>query len=253
MTEKDRLQREQEFQDARIIEEDAARQAADKYYILMRRPRQRYTSRVLELACGRRLLEYGCSDGEATRAWASEGAFTTGIDLSPEAIRVARERASSAGLEIRYEVMNAEAMTFADREFDVIAGTGILHHLDLERAYAEIARVLTDDGHAVFIEPLGHNPLINLYRRLTPAMRSEDEHPLQVGDLRLASSFFEHVDCRYDNLFTLAAVPLRNTPLFRPLYAALRALDSTLFALLPFTRRYAWMAMIECAHPRRRD
>ena len=252
MPEKDRLQREREFQDSRIIEEDAARQPADKYYVLMRRPRDRYTHRVLELGRGRRLLEYGCSDGEATRAWATRGTLTTGIDLSPEAIRVARERAARAGLDIRYEVMNAEAMTFADREFDVIAGTGILHHLDLDRAYAEIARVLDDDGHAVFIEPLGHNPIINLYRRLTPAMRSEDEHPLQVRDLRLASSHFETVDCRYCNLFTLAAVPLRNTPLFRPVHAALRALDTALFTLLPFTQRYAWMVLIEVSRPLRR-
>lgn len=253
MSEKNRLQREQEFQDARILEEDMSRKPAEKYYVLMQRPRDEYTHRVFQLSRNRRLLEYGCSDGESTRVWAEQGAVTTGIDLSPEAIRVARGRAAATGLSIRYEVMDAESMTFHDHDFDVVAGTGILHHLDLSRAYAEIARVLDDDGRAVFIEPMGHNPLINLYRRLTPAMRSEDEHPLKTGDIRLAESFFERVDCRYYNLFTLASVPLRGTPLFRPLHTALRALDSALFTLLPFTRRFAWMVLIECSRPRRQN
>lgn len=251
MSEADRIIREQEFHDARILEEDAARRPAEKYYVLMRRPRAAYTARVIERSRGRRLLEYGCSDGESTRAWSSHGAITSGIDISPEAIRVARERAEKAGLSIRYEVMNAEDMSFGDRAFDVVAGTGILHHLDLDRAYAEIARVLDDGGSAVFIEPLGHNPLINLYRRLTPAMRSEDEHPLQVRDLRLAGRYFDRVDIRYYNLFTLASVPFRNTPLYRPLHAFLRGVDGLLFTLLPFTKRYAWMILMECSRPRR--
>ena len=41
----------------------------------------------------------------------------------------------------------------------------------------EINKVLKDDGEMVFLEPLGTNPLINLYRKLTPKSRSVDEHP----------------------------------------------------------------------------
>ncbi|MBR9977839.1 MAG: class I SAM-dependent methyltransferase [Bacteroidetes bacterium] len=249
MTEQERLKREQEFQDARILEEDTARQAATKYYILMQRAREKYNRRILTLAPGRRLLEYGCSDGEATRLWAEQGAQCTGIDISPEAIRHARMRAEEAGLHIRYEVMNAEAMSFDDASFDVVVGTGILHHLELDSAYAEIARVLSDDGHAIFIEPLGHNPLINLYRRLTPAMRSEDEHPLRIGDLGLASRYFGHVNVHYQNLFTFAGLPFRNTRLFPPLHGFLRGIDAALFTVLPFTKRMAWLVYIECSQP----
>lgn len=249
MTEHERITREQEFHDARILEEDSARQATTKYYILMQRAREKYNQRILALAPGRRLLEYGCSDGEATRLWSEQGAQCTGIDISPEAIRLARLRAEEAGLRIRYEVMNAEDMSFGDASFDVLVGTGILHHLELDSAYAEIARVLGDDGHAIFIEPLGHNPLINLYRRLTPAMRSEDEHPLRIGDLRLASRYFGNVSVHYQNLFTFAALPFRNTSLFAPLHGLLRGIDTALFTILPFTKRMAWLVYIECSQP----
>jgi ubiquinone/menaquinone biosynthesis C-methylase UbiE len=64
--------------------------------------------------------------------------------------------------------MNAEATTFPDNSFDLICGSSILHHLNLDKACAEIRRILRPDGGAVFIEPLGHNPLINMFRKLTP-------------------------------------------------------------------------------------
>lgn len=251
MSDHERIAREAEFQDKRILEDDAVRKPAEKYYVLMRLPRARYNARIVSLARGQRLLEYGCSDGEATRGWTADGAHATGIDISPAAITAARTAATEAGLDIRYEVMNAEAMEFPSDSFDVVAGTGILHHLDLAQAFAEIARVLDTDGHAIFIEPLGHNPIINLYRRMTPAMRSEDEHPLQMRDLALAKRHFREVRLHFFNLTTLAIVPLRNTPIFAPLHAMLRAFDTALFTLLPFTRRWAWMVLIELASPLR--
>ena len=42
----------------------------------------------------------------------------------------------------------------------------------------EISRILKPNGKLLFIEPLGTNPLINFYRKLTPKSRSKDEHPL---------------------------------------------------------------------------
>ena len=35
-------------------------------------------------------------------------------------------------------------------------------------------------GLAVFMEPLGRNPLINRYRRLTLTLRTVDEYPLMM-------------------------------------------------------------------------
>ncbi|MBE0644443.1 MAG: class I SAM-dependent methyltransferase [Bacteroidetes bacterium] len=246
-----RILKEQQFHDTRILEEDAARRPTDKYYVLMELPRALYTRRVEELGRGHRLLEYGCSDGESSRHWAAQGVSTTGIDISPAAIDVARKRAADAKLEIQYEVMNAEQMTFEDGNFDVVSGTGILHHLDLPVAFAEINRVLNDAGHALFIEPLGHNPLINLYRKLTPGMRSEDEHPLRTQDLHIAAQYFSDVHLQFFNLLTFAAIPLRSTPLFRPALSTLRAIDRMLFTILPFTRRYAWMVLLDCSRPKR--
>lgn len=247
----DRIRREQEFHDARIEEADTARRKVDKYYSLMQRAREEYTNLGIAYGKNRDLLDYGCFTGDAAFVWSAHCARTTGIDLSPAAVEVARRRAAEQEGDIRFEVMNAEHMDFPSGSFDVAAGTGILHHLDLHRSAAELARVLRPEGHALFIEPMGHNPAINLYRRLTPGLRSDDEHPLHMRDLDVFTQYFETVDIRFHNLFTFLSLPLRGTTLFKPVNGFLHAIDRALFAILPFTRRYAWLTLIHLSNPRK--
>lgn len=246
----DRLQRERRFHDERFAAHDKVRHRADKYYVLMQRPRRMLEQIALTAAGQAQLLDYGCSTGESIVFWARNGVDTTGIDLSPEAIHIANERVAREGLAAKLLVMNAEEMSFRDGTFGVVVGTGILHHLNLRNAFSEIARVLRSDGRAVFIEPLGRNPLINLYRKLTPSMRSADEHPLRASDLRTAAEYFGEVCCTFHNLTTLCAVPMRSTPVFTTLYNALRRVDDALFRYLPFTRDFAWMVTMQLSHPR---
>lgn len=253
----ERIRREQEFHDARIEEADTARQKVDKYYVLMQRARDEYTQMAIAYGRDHDLLDYGCFNGDAAFVWSSEGARTTGIDISPAAVDIARKRAAERKhtmeqeRDVRFEVMNAEEMDFPSGSFDVAAGTGILHHLDLHRGAAELARVLRADGHALFIEPMGHNPAINLYRKLTPGLRSEDEHPLRMRDLDVFAQYFHSVDVRFYNLFTFLSLPLRGGALFKPVNGFLHAIDRALFTLLPFTRRYAWLTLIHLSNPRK--
>lgn len=145
--------------------------------------------------------------------------------------------------------MDAEATSFKNDNFDVIVGTGILHHLDLERSCKELTRILKKDGHIVFSEPLGHNPFFNLYRKLTPKMRTEDEHPLKIKDLKLIESYFEKTENEYFSLFTLLVVPFRESAFYSPLYAILKKIDELIF-IIPFFRRYAWMVIVHSHSPK---
>src|SRR3546814_2369311 len=124
-------------------------------------------------------LASGGAYGANALRFATTARTATGIDISDVAIEKGRERARQKGFtNVRLEAMNAEAMTFPDDSFDLVFGSGIIHHLDIDRAFGEIARVLRPGGRAVFIEPLGLNPAIGLYRRFTPSARTPDEHPL---------------------------------------------------------------------------
>ncbi len=74
--------------------------------------------------------------------------------------------------------MDAHELVFPDDLFDIVVGNGILHHLDLPVCLASIERVLKPKGFALFIEPLAGNPLLKLFRVLTPRARTIDEKPL---------------------------------------------------------------------------
>jgi SAM-dependent methyltransferase len=174
-----------------------------------------YENYVISRCAGRRVLEYGCGQGSHAFLLAGKGAQVTAIDLSETAIEQARETARLKDLEIDFRVMNAEVLDFEDDTFDIICGTAIIHHLDLRKAFCEVARTLRPTGFAIFMEPLGHNPLINLYRKLSSQLRTEDEHPLRIEDFELAHTFFREVDVHYFHLLSLLAVPFRETRFFQ--------------------------------------
>jgi SAM-dependent methyltransferase len=147
--------------------------------------------------------------------------------------------------------MDAEHMDFPDDAFDIVCGSGVLHHLDLPVAYAEIARVLRPSGLAAFWEPLGYNPALRLWRRLTPGCRTSDEHPLRFADMALARTYFAGVRPSYWCLTTLLAIPFQRTPVFSRLVGSLALLDALLFRLPPL-RPLAWMAILVLRAPRSR-
>lgn len=239
-----RLQREAAFHDQTA--EDDTRLRATKFYAIARNSHGFFLDTIFSNANGRRVLDYGCGTGSNTCDLARRGATVTGIDISPGAIEVARKKAVEAGLDARIDlhVMNAEKLELPDNTFDLVCGTGILHHLDLDRCYREIHRVLKPGGVAVFEEPLGHNPLINWYRNRTPEMRTEDEHPLMLRDIEHARRIYRKVDVHYYHITSLATVPFRNTPLFDPLYAVAEGLDRLLMRLVPSLRGWAWMSIL---------
>ena len=55
---------------------------------------------------------------------------------------------------------NCEKTKFENNSFDIVYGTGILHHLQFNKCLDEIHRILKPNGSIVFVEPLGTNPLI---------------------------------------------------------------------------------------------
>jgi SAM-dependent methyltransferase len=147
--------------------------------------------------------------------------------------------------------MDAEALDFPDNSVDLVCGVAILHHLDLAKSVGGIARILKPTGTAIFLEPLAHNPLINLYRRLTPQLRTEDEHPLTMTDLRSFEDLFERVETRYFHLLSLSMAPCYWLPGHEKLVRILDTSDRILFQMAPFLRRYAWTAGLIFSKPRR--
>jgi SAM-dependent methyltransferase len=247
---RERVEREAEFHNKRFKGKDT-REALDKYYVLLEKI-EVYINEILKgkIQSKEKLLDYGCSIGDSSIFYSKFGAKVTGIDISTAAINQAIGRQDTQGIE--FSVENAEATSFKDNHFDLIVGKGILHHLDLNNAYKELSRILNNDGVAIFLEPLGHNPFINLYRLITPSARSVDEHPLLIKDIELIDKYFRSVKVTYFNLFTLLSVPFRKFKFFQGMYHILSILDDKLIEALPFMKKYYWMVVIELMDPVRK-
>jgi SAM-dependent methyltransferase len=228
----DRIATERAFHNARYGSGQDTRAHLNVYYVAITDGEREFNRIVTERSIGKSVLEYGCADGLSAVSHLPTPRHARayhGIDIADAAIAVARQRAAAAGYRnCQFTAMNAEAMEFADDAFDLIYGHGILHHLDLGKCYAELYRTLKPGGSAIFMEPLGHNPVLNWYRARTPSLRTPDEHPLLAGDLRLAERVFDRVELRFVGLATLCALPLQKTRLACSSLAACIALDRVL-------------------------
>ena len=243
--------RERAFHDARFKQAIDPRQKLAKYYAVTAASGALFQQIVADGAGpGKNLLEYGCGTGGDFPFYKRLGCNVYGIDISSEAIIKAQAEAQRHDLPAQYAVQDAEATQFEDGLFDVVVGHGILHHLDLSRCLAELARITKSTGMCVFSEPLGHNPLINLFRRLTPKLRTADEHPLVRADFDLMRRHFHDVSVKHFYLFTLMAVALRRTPFFDAVYSRLLRLDDYLFSKFPRLSNHAWICIITLKNPR---
>ena len=252
MIAEDRKKRESDFHNRRFKVETERKPLMETAYRLMLPANLRYHEVMEDYRHEGRVLEYGCGKGENTLTFARRGVAITGIDISQSGVDYARTIAAQAGLDTAFEVMDAESLTFASDTFDAVVGKGILHHLDLDLAYGEISRVLRPNGRAVFIEPLGHNPLINWYRRRTPESRTQDERPLRMTDLDKAKTYFRTVEFTFFNLTTLCAMVIQSDKIFSTVFSACEKFDSWLFDIFPGIGRYSWMVFMDMRHPFKR-
>ena len=244
-----RTQREKQFHDHRFSKSHF-RSSVKRYYAITRTIGEQY-KQFLKYDCpDARVLDYGCGTGSYSIYLANSGADVTGIDISRVALHVATTNVKqrSFGANIKFIQMDAEKLGFDDDSFDLVCGGAILHHLALEKAIREISRVLRPEGKAVFVEPLGHNVFINAFRRLTPGIRTADEHPLLELDLALLKRYFREMDVSFFYFFALGAAPFVGLPGFNSLLGLLESVDQQLFKL-PFLRRQAWQVLVKLSAP----
>lgn len=226
-----------------------------KYYAIERASLDLSQRWLRQYGRGATVLDYCCGNGLDSIYLARHGAaHVTGIDISDVSIRNCRDLARAEGVEerVRFETMDAEALSFPDNTFDLITEYGVLHHLDLDKSMAELVRVMKPGGRLLGTETLGHNPLIRWYRQRTPDLRTawEAQHILRRDSFARMKHYFAHVELHFFHLATLAAVPFRKTSVFQPMLAMLRAADVVLLKI-PGLRWQAWQVVFRLSGPRK--
>jgi SAM-dependent methyltransferase len=244
-----RTARERDYHNRRAYNE--TREHQGKYYAAIKDGAAEFDRRMKFHGTDTDILEYGCGALPMSHSGGQKHGSLTCIDISDAAISIARKQLGEIDqLNARFAVMDAEQLSFDDDSFDLIFGRGILHHLDLVRCFSEISRVLRPNGTALFWEPLGHNPFVNGYRRITPRARSVDEHPLRKKDFEIAHNEFSDVNLRFYGLTTLVFVPFRDNLVGDFLFRFTSTIDRALF-YIPGIKWQAWYTLITLSGPRK--
>jgi demethylmenaquinone methyltransferase / 2-methoxy-6-polyprenyl-1,4-benzoquinol methylase len=122
--------------------------------------------RVLDVATGTAAVAIELARAEPART-------VVGVDQSPEMLEAGRDRVARAGASERIELREgrAEALPFADGEFDALTFTYLLRYVDdVPATLRELARVVRPGGTVAMLEfglPRGAwRPLWELYVRV---------------------------------------------------------------------------------------
>ncbi|WAL58898.1 class I SAM-dependent methyltransferase [Thermocoleostomius sinensis] len=253
------LKKEQVFHDRWAAAIDVEGIRVSDYFEACTAPENRFILQHLGDVRGKYLLDLGCGAGENSVYFASRGANCVASDYSPGMVEVALKLAATNQVTIQGRVINAMAIDFPDNTFDIVYASNLLHHIpDPKLTLQEMHRVLKPGGIACFWDPLKHNPIINVYRRMATDVRTADEMPLDIQIVDFIRSLFSQT--LYDT-FWLASLWIflqfylieRVNPneerywkkiiveqqRLEKEYLRLETLDKVL-KKLPFMKRFAW-------------
>ena len=229
-------------------------------------PENRHIMAWLGDVSGLRVLDLGCGAGEAAVYFARQGARVTAVDLSQAMLDVTSRVAKRFGVRVECRQQNADLLDLPEQSFDVVYAANLLHHVDIERCLASVERVLKPDGRFVSWDPLRHNPVINVYRRMAAAVRSDDETPLGISDLKKIGAHFQQVEHRcfwfaslwlFVKFFVFERLHPSKERYWKRIivdaerlsgsYRRLAAIDNILLKCVPWLRRMCWNLVV-CAH-----
>jgi SAM-dependent methyltransferase len=126
----------------------------------------------LEPRPGVEWLDAACGTGAVALLAAEQGAQVTGMDLAPVLIDRAKELAAEQGLNIRFDVGDAEAMLYDDASFDAVSSTcGVMFAPDHGAVARELVRVTRPGGRialACWTPEGGLGQMFAMMRPFTP-------------------------------------------------------------------------------------
>lgn len=261
--EKNILKKEENFHDEWANSVNLDDVLVDEFFEACTSPENRQIIKWLGDIKDKKVLELGCGLGEASVYFAKKGAKVTATDLSAGMLEVAEKVAERHHTCINTVKCSADELPFEDNSYDMIYAANILHHVDLEAVLKESCRVLKKGGVFVSWDPLAHNPVINIYRRMAAAVRTEDEHPLRISDLEIFRQHFRKI--RYDGKWLLTnfifikfffidrinpskqrywKLILKEHKKLEKMYYQLENLDKHILKKFPYLKKYCWNIVI---------
>ena len=237
--------REKDFHNKLHLSEELERKSQGKFYKALYGLYSDFLNILENETKTKQVLDFGCGTGNFTEKVINfDPRKIVAVDISEEAIKKAKNNPSLNRKNIEYRVENCEDLSLNSDSFDIAYGSGILHHLNLNKSLSELKRILKKDGKIVFIEPMATNPVINLYRKFTPNARTSDEHPFQLSDIELIKSLFVNVEVKYYGFLTLIFFLFYKEPEKSNLFQILKKMDEKILNSRYF-KFLAWSVLIK--------
>ena len=121
------------------------------------------------IAAGQRVLDVGAGSGNAAIPAAEAGASVIASDLTPELFEAGRRDAAARGVELEWMEADAEALPFADEEFDaVISCIGAMFAPHHEPVADELVRVCRPGGTIAMVNWTPEGFIGELFKTMGP-------------------------------------------------------------------------------------
>jgi SAM-dependent methyltransferase len=102
---------------------------------------------TMDLRTGASVLDVAAGNGNATLAFARRMCVVTSTDYVDTLLARSRARAEAEGLDVTYEIADAEQLPFNDSTFDGVVSTfGVMFAPNQDRAASELLRVCRSNG-----------------------------------------------------------------------------------------------------------
>lgn len=96
----------------------------------------------LAISSHMRVLDVACGTGNLAMPAARKGAQVTGVDIAPNLLEQARQRAAGEGVQVAFDEGDAERLPYPDAQFDLVMSMfGAMFAPRPERVASELARV----------------------------------------------------------------------------------------------------------------
>ncbi len=227
-------------------------------------PEMRFITKQIGNFDGKKILDVGCGLGEVSIYFALKGANVTALDISSGMLKKTSQLAKLNGVKIKTHLATAEDFNFSNNEkFDVIYMGNCLHHANIDQSMKNVVSHLNKDGIFLSWDPIAYNPIINIYRLIATKVRTPDEHPLKLRDIKLIKNYFKFSETNYFWFTTLIIfmlmfiVQLKNpnkerfwkTVIYESkkwewLYKPLERLDKIILKVFPPLKLLCWNVVI---------
>lgn len=148
--------------------------------------RKEYVFKLIHECRPRTILDFGCGSGDSSTELAALGYEVTGIDVSPELIALAEERAQLDQVTAKFLAVDGTTVTLPREAYDLVLVQAVLHHVDLTESLRTLDHVLRPGGHVIIVEPVAYSRALQWLRDRTPVEKDISPNERQLGRRDLA-------------------------------------------------------------------